>query len=87
MGMKGEKMIEDIQDIKRRERANARISYRHASTDPRPTVDKKNMWEKGREKDEDWSSRPQGSSENLFFSESKRYRLSGQSPCFTCRSI
>lgn len=70
MGMKrGKKTAEDI-----KRKVNEKGQHQTCSFQPKTHCGwKKNMWEKSREKDREWSSGPQGSSENLYFSESDKH--------------
>ncbi len=63
----------------KKERATAGINYWRALTDPKPTVDKEPCGKTAERKREECSSRPQGNSENLLFSESNRYKV--PAPC------
>lgn len=53
----------------------------------KPTVDKEPCGKRAESGREEWSSRPLGNSENVFFSDSNRYGLPAQGPCFTSYPI
>lgn len=73
MEKEGERTPEEIKRKERRKRATTGINNKCASTDPKPAVYEEPCGKRAERKRKDWSNKPQGNSENLFFSESDKY--------------